>query len=62
MVMVVFYVHSLDRVKVYRYIGFAHQAYRELAHAQPVRRTVGSKEQEHSTRVRVRVEGRGSGL
>lgn len=34
--MVVYYVYSLDRVKVYRYIGFAQQAYRELAHAQPV--------------------------
>ena len=36
LVMVVYYVYSLDRVKVYRYIGFAQQAYRELAHAQPV--------------------------
>lgn len=36
LVMVVYHLHFLDRVKVYRYIGFAQQAYRELVQSQPV--------------------------
>ncbi|CAN0350008.1 unnamed protein product, partial [Ectocarpus fasciculatus] len=34
LVMVVYHLHFLDRSKVYRYIGFAQQAYRELAQSQ----------------------------
>ncbi|CAM9515696.1 unnamed protein product [Pylaiella littoralis] len=34
LVMVVYHIHFLDRAKVYRYMGFAQQAYRELVQPQ----------------------------
>lgn len=37
LVMVVYHIHFLDRAKVYRYMGFAQQAYRELVQPQQVR-------------------------
>ena len=36
LIMVVYHLHFLDRSKVFRYIGFAQQAYRELAQSKTV--------------------------
>lgn len=36
LVMVIYHLHFMDRSKVFRYIGFAQQAFRELKPAQQV--------------------------
>lgn len=39
LVMVVYHLHFLDRSKVFRYIGFAQQAFRELVPSRQVTST-----------------------